>query len=85
VRGGVGCRARQVRQARLPQGPRGSGARAVLVPLLHQREDRGRYTSRYEGKQLRPELAEEFGPPPGSTAVREDAEGKDAEDRHRDT
>lgn len=49
-----------------------------------QNEKTGRYTSRYEGKTLRPELAEEFGLPPGSTAVRESAEDQEAADRHRD-
>lgn len=52
--------------------------------LYYTNEKTGRYTSRYEGKTLRPELAEEFGLPPGSTAVREDAEDQGAGDRHRD-
>jgi hypothetical protein len=41
-------------------------------------------TSRYEVKMLRPELADEFGLPPGSTAVREGAEDGEGGDRHRD-
>ncbi len=52
--------------------------------LYYTNEKTGRYTSRYEGKTLRPELAEEFGLPPGSTAVREGGEDQEAADRHRD-
>jgi len=52
--------------------------------LYYTNEKTGRYTSRYEGKTLRPELAQEFGLPPGSTAVHEGAEDQEATDRHRD-
>ncbi len=54
--------------------------------LYYTNEKTGRYTSRYVGKALRPELAAEFGLPPGSTAAREGAEDQEAAgDRHRDT
>jgi hypothetical protein len=49
--------------------------------LYYTNEKTGRYTSRYEGKTLRPELAQEFGLPPGSTAVREGGEDQEGGDR----
>jgi hypothetical protein len=52
--------------------------------LYYTNEKSGSYTSRYEGKTLRLELAKGFGLPRGSTAVREDTKDQEAGDRHRD-